>query len=286
MTRQVWHSCGVDLLISAPMLAAALPSYTILDVRYRLVGGPARGDYDDGHVPGAHFVDLDRDLSGSPGEHGRHPLPSRDAFQDAMRRAGVSLARPVICYDFADGTSAARAWWLLRYFGHPDVRLLDGGYAGWRAAGGEASRAVPDAGDGDFVAEPGHLALLDAARAAAVARTGLLFDARAAERYRGEAEPVDPVAGHIPGARSAPTLENVDATGHFLAPDRLRQRFERLGATEEVRVGCYCGSGVTAAHEVFALELAGLPESALYADSWSGWITDPRRPVATGPLPG
>jgi thiosulfate/3-mercaptopyruvate sulfurtransferase len=286
MAPQVWHSCGVDLLITAADLAADVSSYTVLDVRYRLLGPPARPDYDEGHIPGARFVDLDRYLARSPGTHGRHPLPMADDFGAAMRRCGVSPARPVVCYDFADGTSAARAWWLLRFFGHPDVRVLDGGYAAWRVAAGEPSTIVPADGGGDFVADPGHAGLLDADAAAALTHRGMLLDARSGERYRGESEPIDPVAGHIPGSLSAPTLENVDLTGRFLPADRLRSRFEDLGVTSAASVGVYCGSGVTAAHEVLALELAGIHGAALYADSWSGWITDPQRPVATGGAPG
>lgn len=270
------------LLIDAASLAADLSSYVILDVRYRLMGPPARADYDEGHLPGAHFADLDRDLADPPDNRGRHPLPATARFEGAMRRCGVSAGRPVVCYDVADGSTAARAWWLLRYFGHPDVCVLDGGYAAWRAAGHPASRDEPEPAEGDFTAAPGHAAVLDAAAAAKVAGSGVLLDARAGERYRGEVEPIDPVAGHIPGAVSAPTLANVDTTGRFLPADQLRRRFADLGVTDGTAAGVYCGSGVTAAHEVLALEYAGLPGAALYADSWSGWITDPERPVATG----
>lgn len=145
---------------------------------------------------------------------------------------------------------------------------------------------VPLLGGGDFVPEPGHLPLLDAEGAAETARTGVLLDARSGERYRGEQEPVDPVAGHIPGAVSAPTLENVDETGHFLPPAQLRERFARLGIQGGTPVGAYCGSGITAAHEVLAMEIAGVEDAGLYAGSWSGWITDASRPVATGAAPG
>ncbi|MGH3446693.1 MAG: sulfurtransferase [Nocardioidaceae bacterium] len=272
-------------LITATELADRLSSVTILDVRWRLAGPSTRVDYDDGHIPGAAFVDLDVDLAEPPGEHGRHPLPGVERFQQAMRRCGVCQGLPVVCYDFADGTSAARAWWLLRYFGHGDVRLLDGGYAAWLDAGGPVSRDVPDHRSGDFEATPGQLPVLDADGAQQVARSGLLVDGRAAERYSGEREPMDPVAGHVPGAVSAPTSENVDPTGRFLDPQRLRERFTRLGASQTEPVAAYCGSGVTAAHEVLALELAGF-DAGLYADSWSGWITDPTREVATGALPG
>lgn len=273
------------LLIAASELRAALASYTVLDVRYRLLGPPAETDYREGHIPDASFVDLDRDLADPPGAHGRHPLPDSERFGAAMRRVGVCASRPVVCYDFADGTSAARAWWLLRYFGHRDVRILDGGYAAWLTIDGTVSRGEPDGTPGDFSAEPGSAPLLDAGAAANIAATGVLLDARSAERYRGDREPIDPVAGHIPGAVSAPTLENVDTTGRFLPVDRLRERFAGLGVTDGIPVGTYCGSGVTAAHEVLALELAGIRGAALYVDSWSGWVTDPIRPVATSRPP-
>jgi len=270
-------------LVSAADLAAELAarSPTLLDVRWSLGGPPGLGEYQLGHIPGAHFVDLDRQLAAPPGA-GRHPLPSPEDFQAAMRSLGVSSTRPVVVYDASTGVAAARAWWLLRYFGHPDVAVLDGGYAEWVRGGGAVARGLePPARPGDFVAEPGHMPLLDAAAAAAAAVDGVLLDARAPERFRGEAEPVDPVAGHIPGARNLPTAGNVDPIGRLLAPGRLRARFEEAGATAEAVVGVYCGSGVTAAHEVLAAEVAGIP-AALYVGSWSDWITDPGRPVALG----
>ncbi|GAA4072746.1 sulfurtransferase [Actinomadura miaoliensis] len=254
---------------------------TLLDVRWRLGGPPGRAAYDGGHLPGAVFVDLDRDLAAPPGPKGRHPLPSPDAFEDAMRRAGVSAGRTVVVYDDADSTAAGRAWWTLRYFGHTRVRVLDGGYHAWVNAGEPVTTEVPDVEPGDFTARPGGMPMLDAAGAAALAKAGVLLDARSAERYRGENEPVDPVAGHIPGAVSAPTVGNVGVDGRFLPPGVLRDRFGELGATDAVDVGVYCGSGVTAAHEVLALNLAGVP-AALYVGSWSNWITDPGNPVATG----
>jgi thiosulfate/3-mercaptopyruvate sulfurtransferase len=255
---------------------------TLLDVRWELVGGALREAYTAGHIPGAAFVDLDADLSASPGAGGRHPLPSGERFTLAMRRAGVSAGQPVVVYDAVNGMSAARAWWLLRYFGHPDVRLLDGGLAAWRAAGGTVATGEEVPADGSFVADPGHLPLLDAAAAAGVAQRGVLLDARARERFTGQSEPVDPVAGHIPGARNRPTTLNVQRTGRFQEPANLRAGFAEAGVTAKTEVGVYCGSGVTAAHEVLALELAGIP-AALYAGSWSDWITDPDRPVAAGP---
>ena len=297
----------------AGLIAAGRP-VTLLDVRWRLGGPPGRELYAAGHVPGAVFVDLDRDLAAPPGPGGRHPMPAAAGFEAAMRRAGVRDSRPVVVYDDADSTAAARAWWLLRYFGHDQVLVLDGGFRAWTAAGGpvetgalesgpvetgalesgpvetspvetslvETGPVEAGAGDGDFRARPGHLGLLDADAAAALARDGLLLDARSAERYRGEAEHVDPVAGHIPGAVSAPTAANVNPDGTFRSAADLAERFGSLGATGDRPVAAYCGSGVTAAHEVLALSLAGIP-AGLYVGSWSDWITDPARPVATGP---
>jgi thiosulfate/3-mercaptopyruvate sulfurtransferase len=274
------------LLISAPALAAELAGDqppVLLDARWRLAGPPGIDSYRQDHLPGAVFADLDRDLAGPPGPGGRHPLPDPAAFQAAMRAAGVGQDQPVVVYDDGDAMAASRAWWLLRYFGHPDVRVLDGGYRAWTAAGLPVTADEPAPAPGDFTAEPGHLPVLDAAGAQATARAGLLLDARAGERYRGEAEHVDPVAGHIPGAVSAPTAANANPDGTFRDPADLAARFTALGAVPEADtpVGAYCGSGVTAAHEILALALAGIP-AALYVGSWSDWITDPARPIATG----
>ena len=280
------------LLVTAGELAAELAldrpgepgePPVLLDVRWRLAGPPGIDSYRQGHLPGAVFVDLDRDLAGPPGPAGRHPLPGAAAFQAAMRAAGVSRDRPVVVYDDSDAASAARAWWTLRYFGHRDVRVLDGGYRAWIGAGLPVSTDEPAPAPGDFSAEPGQMPVLDAAGAQETAQTGLLLDARAGERYRGETEPVDPVAGHIPGAVSAPTAGNVNPDGTFKDPAALAARFAALGANHGpgMPVGSYCGSGVTAAHEVLALALAGIP-AALYVGSWSNWVTDPARPVATG----
>jgi thiosulfate/3-mercaptopyruvate sulfurtransferase len=303
---------GVEPLTGVTALARRLAGAdppVLLDVRWRLGGPPGIAAYRAGHLPGAVFVDLDRDLAGPPGPGGRHPLPAAEAFRLAMRRAGVSGGRDVVVYDEADATAAARAWWVLRYYGHTRVAVLDGGYRAWAGAGqpvaaGEEAAPAP----GDFTARPGGMPLLDAAGAADLARHGVLLDARAGERYRGEAEPIDPVAGHIPGAVSAPTAGNLLADGRFRPTAGLRARFGALGvapwpsaagqdaggavgheeagaAARGKAVGAYCGSGVTAAHEVLALAVAGVP-AALYAGSWSDWITDPARPVATGPEPG
>ncbi|MFF8556965.1 sulfurtransferase [Streptomyces sp. NPDC015501] len=254
----------------------------LLDVRWQLGGPHGRADYEAGHLPGAVFVDLDEDLAAPAGDGGRHPLPDPEVFGAAMRRAGVGQDTPVVVYDGGQGWAAARAWWLLRWAGHRNVRVLDGGLAAWT---GDLSTEVPHPVEGDFRPEPGALLTLDAEGAAAFARSGLLLDARAAERYRGDVEPIDRVGGHIPGAVSAPTTENVDADGRYLPAERLAARFARLGAQDSPDgVGVYCGSGVSGAHQVLALEIAGFT-GILYPGSWSEWSSDPSRPVATGPDP-
>ena len=272
------------VIISAAELAsesAGPRPPVVLDIRWTLGGPPGRAEYGAGHLSGAVYVDLDTELAGPPGAAGRHPLPDVAVFGAAMRRAGVSSDRPVVVYDGGQGWAAARAWWLLRWSGHPDVRVLDGGLAGWT---GPLSTEVPEPVGGDFVPVPGSLPTLDADGAAALAREGLLLDARAAERYRGDVEPVDRIGGHIPGAVSAPTTENVDASGRFLPPEYLASRFFALGAEGQAEIGVYCGSGVSAAHEVLALEIAGFT-AALYPGSWSEWSSDQARPVAKGPDP-
>ncbi|MCZ7434105.1 sulfurtransferase [Streptomyces sp. WMMC1477] len=275
-------------IISAAELASALADAgpddapVLLDVRYAMGGPTGRPVYEAGHLPGAVYVDLDTELAGPPGAGGRHPLPDPAVFGAAMRRAGVGATRPVVVYDGGQGWASARAWWLLRYTGHPDVRVLDGGLAAWE---GPLTSEVPEPSPGDFVPRPGGMPLLDADEAAAVARRGLLLDARSGERYRGETEPIDPVAGHIPGAVSAPTAENVTAAGGFRPVEELKERFAALGAHGDAEVGVYCGSGVSAAQQVLALDAVGVV-AGLYAGSWSHWCADPARPVATGPQPG
>jgi len=288
-------------LISVAGLAGCLGSAeapALLDVRWRL-GGPAGiGSYLAGHLPGACFVDLDEALAGPPGSGagGRHPLPEPAAFETAMRAAGLRHGQLAVVYDEGDATIAARLWWLLRYFGHDRVAVLDGGLGGWAAAGLPVTTEVPDPERGSFTAGPGGgMPVLDAEGAARIARSGFLLDARAPERYRGEVEPVDPAAGHIPGAISAPARANVSREGLFLSRAELARRFTGLGlprpgelaagAGEAPLIGAYCGSGVNAAQEILALEIAGLP-AALYVGSWSAWSADPARPVATGPDPG
>jgi thiosulfate/3-mercaptopyruvate sulfurtransferase len=271
-------------LVSADELAGRLRRPhppALLDIRWDLVSGASRNLYRAGHLPGAAFVDLDAELAGPPGEQGRHPLPATSRFEAAMRRAGVSAERSVVVYDAGPATAAARAWWLLRYFGHREVQVLDGGLAAWVEAGHELQGGEPEIPAGNFRATPGGMEVLDAGGAAALAERGLLLDARAPERFRGEAEPVDPVAGHIPGAVNRPTTHNLQAAGRFRSARELRVEFEALGLDSPAAVGSYCGSGVTAAHQLLALALAGY-SGALYLGSWSEWITDPGRPVATG----
>jgi len=278
----------MNAIITAPDLMNALAGERpplLLDVRWQLGGPPGRPAYEAGHLPGAVYVDLDTELASPAGSAGRHPLPDLSAFAAAMRRAGVGRDRRVVAYDGGQGWAAARAWWLLRWAGHPDVRVLDGGLPAWTAAGGGLTTDLPGEPEGDFVPEPGALPLLTADDAAALARRGVLLDARAGERYRGEVEPIDRVGGHIPGAVSAPTAENVTADGHLLPAERLAERFADFGATGDTEVGVYCGSGVSAAHQVLALAEAGIP-AALYVGSWSEWSADGGRPVATGPQPG
>jgi thiosulfate/3-mercaptopyruvate sulfurtransferase len=295
----------------------------VLDARWRLAGPPGIDDYRAGHVPGAVYIDLDDALSGKPGaggSGGRHPLPSTAAFQEAMRAVGVSDDRAVVVYDDGDGLPAARAWWVLRYYGHPSVRVLDGGFAAWTKAGlpvtaaldlpgppaaasdcpgpsaaasdcpgpsaaasdcpGPSAAAVPDVVAGNFTARPGHMPVIDADGAAALARDGVLIDVRTPERYRGETEPIDPVAGHIPGAVNLPIGDTAYPGGTYRSAAGLTEAFAAVGADPSRQVGAYCGSGVTAARGVLALTIAGIPAS-LYVGSWSDWISDPSRPIAT-----
>ncbi len=273
-------------LITVDELRDALASDppALLDVRWELGGPPGRDLYLEGHVPGAVFVDLGSALAGPAGAGGRHPLPTADDFAVSMRSAGVSGDRAVVVYDAGNSVAAARAWWLLRYFGHAGVLVLDGGFAAWVAAGNPVSSDPPSVSHspGDFVARPGGMPLLDADAAASLAGAGVLLDARAPERFRGEQEPIDPVAGHIAGAVNLPVSELVGADGRFLGSEALRSRFAEFGiGGPGGSVGAYCGSGVAASYEVLALELAGY-RGALYVGSWSDWITDPARPVATG----
>ena len=272
-------------LVSAGQLAAELAGAdapVVLDCRWSLAGGPDRDGYGRGHLPGAVFVDLDRELSAPPGRDGsggRHPLPDPGVFEAAMRRAGVGADRPVVAYDDWGGHAAARCWWLLRHHGHPDVRVLDGAWPAWVADGGPVETGAVEIAAGDFRPGAGVLPLVEADR---VLDVPVLVDARAPERHRGDVEPIDPVAGRIPGAVNLPTSANLAADGRFRDPDQLRALYEAAGVpTDGTQVAVYCGSGVTAVHDLLALELIGV-RAALYPGSWSEWITDPERPVERG----
>lgn len=272
---------GADELIqqlSAPRLPA------ILDVRWTVIGPPGRDAYRAGHIPGAIFADVESGLSrpATTGS-GRHPLPDAVALQDYLRSLGVDQDAPVVVYDDSGGRSAARAWWLLRWAGHPAVRLLDGGRQAWVRHGGSLTTRLPRPHCGNIVVRPGAMPTVtydDILRGG----HGTLLDARDAERYSGEHEPVDPVAGHIPGALNAPTSNNLADDDRFLPTDALVHLFAELGIGTGATVAVYCGSGVTAAHQVLALATIGVTAS-LYPGSWSEWIADPTRPIATGPQP-
>lgn len=276
----------MSALVSADsLLAEGLDDLVVVDVQWNLTaaaGPPGRDLYAAGHLPGAHHVDLDAELAGPPGHGGRHPLPTAHAVQEALRRCGAGDASRVVVYDQGPSYAAARAWWVLRYFGAQDVCVLDGGLAAWRAAGGRVETDFPEPGTGTFTAHASGMELLDADSAAALAAEGVLLDARAAERFRGEVEPIDPVAGHVPGAVSAPTTDNAGPDGRMRPAEELRDLFSRKGVRSDRPLGAYCGSGVTGAHEVLALHEAGF-EAALYVGSWSDWVGDPARPVETGP---
>jgi len=280
---------------------AAGQRVVLLDVRWALGDPHGHGHYLAGHLPGAVFVDLATELADpAVPERGRHPLPSPLRFQDAARRWGISHGDVVVAYDDSANMAAARVWWMLRNAGLPEVYLLDGGLAAWRAAGLQLEQGEVQPVSGDVTLADGQMPVLAAADVTAWMEdrpvTGdargqggrpadrILLDARAGERYRGEVEPVDPRAGHIPGAVSAPTSENVDSAGLFLPPAELRRRFASLGIADDVQVGVYCGSGVTAAHQVAALELAGF-RAALYPGSFSEWSNNPHLPVVTGTEP-
>jgi thiosulfate/3-mercaptopyruvate sulfurtransferase len=277
-----------DLLITPDELAERLRAGmapVVLDVRWSLAEPDGTAAFRAGHVPGAVYVDLDTELA----DHhvtglGRHPLPTEEALTLAMRRWGLHDHDEVVVMDDLGNQSAARAWWLLRHAGVEHVRMLDGGLAAWSAAGYplDTGEVTPD--PGDATAHYGGMPVLQIDDAAGVPSSGVLLDARAVERYRGEVEPVDPKAGHIPGAVSAPSAATLDADGRFLPAATLRERFAALGAEPGVTVGAYCGSGVTAAHTVAALAIAGV-DAALFPGSWSEW-SNTDRPVATGSEPG
>ncbi len=269
-------------LVDAAWLAAHIddPDLRLIDFRWYLDGRRGRDAYNAGHLPGAVFVDMD-DVTAETGP-GRHPIPSPERFAAAMRAAGVSRRSLVVVYDDAGGSIAARLWWLLRHFGHSPVAMLDGGLQAW-PGGLSTATPSPPPGDLEAVARPGEVVDLEAVRARAP--SVVLLDARAGERYRGETEPVDPRAGHIPGALSAPWKDNLGDDGRLLPPARLRERFAELGAGEPGRVIVSCGSGVNACHHILAMEVAGLGHPHLYEGSWSDWSRHPDLPAATGAEP-
>lgn len=274
-------------LISAEQLAAQLgrPDWVLVDCRFQL-GDPAAGarQYAVGHLPGAVYADLEKDLSGPVGPaSGRHPLPEPAQLAERFGTWGISAATQVVAYDDGNGAMASRLWWLLRWLGHDQVAVLDGGIARWQASGLPMDAEPARPRSGSFRPAPRTDWLIDGGTLARELAGGrhLLLDARAPERFRGEVEPIDPVAGHIPGARNHPFTRNLADDGRMLPPDVLRQRFSQaLGGRAAAEVVCYCGSGVTACHNLLAMELAGLPGARLYAGSWSEWIRDPARPVA------
>jgi thiosulfate/3-mercaptopyruvate sulfurtransferase len=279
----------IPLLVSAEWLHARLgdPALRLVDVRWYLTE-PDRGraEYQQAHIPGAAFMDMETDLAAPRGQGpGRHPLPSAEVFKAAAERAGIGDETHVVAYDASGGAAAVRLWWLLHYFGHTNVSLLDGGWPAWQAAGYPADSGIPAISSGGFTAVPRSDLVVDAETVDKLRRDPhvLLLDARATERFEGRVEPIDPQAGHIPGARSAPFAGNLRPDGTLKSPDELRDRYLALGADAAETIVCYCGSGITAAHDVFALHLAGRTDALLYEGSWSDWSSDPTRPVATGP---
>ncbi|ATN10092.1 sulfurtransferase [Pseudomonas sp. FDAARGOS_380] len=278
-------------LISPQQLAERQQStgWVILDCRFALEDPDyGRCSYAEGHIEGAQYADLERHLSGpvTKGVTGRHPLPAADTLTRQLRAWGISADTDVVLYDDGPGAYAARAWWLLAWLGKRDgVFILDGGLKAWHAAGFPLSLDAPVVEPGTFAGTPDHRLLLDAEHLQKrLGQPGLtLIDARAQPRFRGEVEPIDPIAGHIPGAQCAAFSENLGSDGRFLPAEQLKQRFAtQLQGRPAQELVAYCGSGVTACHNLFALSLAGYPLGKLYAGSWSEWITDPAREIATG----
>lgn len=278
-------------LITAQQLAERLeaPALVILDCRFALEDiDYGQRSYADGHIAGAHFADLERDLSGPiiKGVTGRHPLPDPQQLVEKLRAWGIDNDSEVVLYDDGPGAFAARAWWLLAWLGKRNgVSILDGGLKAWHAAGLPLSLDSPNKREGSFSGSPDMSLLISAEHLAERLHQPelTLIDARGLPRFRGEVEPIDPVAGHIPGAQCAAFTDNLGADGRFLSPEQLKKRFaEKLGKRSPDHLVAYCGSGVTACHNLFALALAGYPLGKLYAGSWSEWITDAKRQVATG----
>lgn len=283
-----------EAVVSTDWLAAHMhdPQVRIADVRWYLLDKTKDGrqEYLRGHIPGAVFVDVDSALAAPFGQGpGRHPLPSARVFSEAASRAGIGPDTHVVAYDDSGGASAARLWWLLRYYGHNSVSLLDGGIVRWVAEGRPLETQEPSVPRATFVPRPQRGWVLDQATVNEFRDdpSALILDVRAAERYRGEVEPIDPRAGHVPGAVSAPYSGNFRSADdpRFLEPDRLRARFEELGAGRAEKIVSYCGSGVNACQNILALHLAGFENTLLYEGSWSDWCRNPERPAAVGPKP-
>lgn len=277
-------------LISTAELSQHLadPKWVIVDSRFSLDDPTqSRLGYQQAHIPGAVYAHLDEDLSGPviPGQTGRHPLPDVETTSRTFSNWGIDNTVQVVAYDGGNSSMAVRLWGMLRWLGHPAVAVLDGGWAQWQKEGRPVSSGQESRPPRHFEPRPQADLLLDAAQVAAVHTDPAwrLLDARSGEVFRGENKGYDPVAGHIPGAISAPYSENLGPDGLFLSPEKLRSRFEALlGDVPAGQVICYCGSGVTANHNLLALAHAGLGEARLYVGSWSDWITDPERPIATG----
>jgi thiosulfate/3-mercaptopyruvate sulfurtransferase len=275
------------LLIAPGELAAHLddPAWVVFDTRHDLLD-PAKGRrlYGEGHIPGAYFLHVDEDLAGpKTGKNGRHPLPALDEFARRMNERGVTPDTQVVVYDDVGGNFAVRLWWMLRWLGHDKAAMLDGGFPLWQKEGRPVSKDVPPPRQGAFVARPHLGATVDVHFVERFREDPSirLLDARAAERFKGLQEPIDPVAGHIPGAMNRFWQMNLNPDGTFKPSKQLRAEFEQLLGPDAGRAVHMCGSGVTACHNIFAMELAGLPGGRLYPGSWSEWCSDPARPVAT-----
>ena len=276
----------MSALVTADDLATLLArgQVRVVVVQYSLRGVPGSELYAGAHVAEAPHLDLDTALAGTPGVRGRHPLPDPEVLEAALQACGLGDEDDVVVYDQESSLGAARAWWVLRWAGHPSVRVLDGGLSAWRRAGQPVTADPAKPTRGSITVQPGSVPVLDARSAADMARAGILLDVRTAERYRGGHEPIDHVAGHIPGAVNLPMADLLAQAGTFLAPDDIRRRVAAAGVHRDTPVGTTCGSGVTAAQMVLALHGAGI-DAIPYVGSWSEWIEDPSRPVATGPAP-
>lgn len=276
-------------LVTTDDLAAHLddPNWVILDCRFTLTdteGG--RRAYEKAHIPGARYVHLDDDLAAPVGDTtGRHPLPDPHVLTEKLCQWGVGVNKQVVVYDDSFGAMAVRLWWLLRWLGHPGVALLDGGYPKWLREKRPVDAAVPAPNPEVCACLPEPTQIVDADDVLHASRSGeqLIIDSRPDRRFSGESEPLDLVAGHVPGAINYPFDENLDVDGTFLPPETLRENYQALlNGRPAWQVIHMCGSGVTTCHNILAMEIAGLPGSRLYPGSWSEWITDPGRPVATG----